>query len=158
MVVTQRDVENFIDTLAKPVLETARATGIGEAVLDIRADAAKLAPKPDDYQARLLKYIPAEVVAVYLTLDGIVRSAANQLPQKPWLWIIFVILLIGTPIYLWRITKVTKKVQLIISTLSFAVWIFALGGAFATTPWYKPVYGTLLLPIYTFIVPFFEGD
>lgn len=46
----------------------------------------------------------------------------------------FIILLIITPIYIWRVTTVTELPpavsQIIISTLLFAVWLFALGGPF----------------------------
>src|SRR5215203_1462542 len=35
-------------------------------------------PTPDDYTDRLLKYIPAESVALYLTLQGIILSGAGE--------------------------------------------------------------------------------
>jgi len=113
--------------------------------------------KPDDYKSRLLKYIPAEVVAMYITLDSITRSAGNQIPLQPALWIVFTLLLIGTPLWLWRVMKVTKRGQLVISFFAFAVWVFALGGPFALQQWYHPVYGALLMPLYTFLVPIIKG-
>lgn len=115
-------------------------------------------PNQDDYQSRLLKYIPTEVVALYLTLDNILKSAAvNQQPDQTLLWIIFLLLVIFTPIYLWRVTKVRKTVQLIISTVAFVIWVFALGGVFENLPWYQHYYGALLLPTFTFLVPIIEG-
>lgn len=155
MIITEKDIQKTVDVFAKPFEDTARAMGLQKEVLDIRAAVSTPVPKPDDYQSRLLKYIPAEVVAVYLTLEGIVKSAADQ--QIWLLWVIFGLLLIGTPLYLWRVAKVPRKVQLSISTIAFAVWIFALGGPFASQTWYEPVYGAILLPIYTFFVPIIIG-
>jgi hypothetical protein len=158
MVLTPHDVEQQVQSLAKPFEEKAKQIGIPASTLDIKAAVATPVPHPDDYQSRLLKYIPAEVIAVYLTLDSVLRSARNQIPLQLWLWVIFAVLLVGTPLYLWRVSKVTKKGQLIISTIAFAVWVFALGGVFASQAWYRPVYGALLLPLYTFFVPVLSGD
>ncbi len=110
---------------------------------------------PDDYKTRLLKYIPGEVVALYIFLEGIVKSAAD-VPHAIY-WVIFCVGALGTYLYLLRVAKVEKQVQLIISVVAFCVWAFALGGPFAQLAWYKPVYGALLLPIYTFFVPMIEA-
>ena len=110
------------------------------------------APTPDDYGSRILKYIPAEVVTVYIAVQGIITAADPAGPNATILWIAFGILLALTPVYLWRITHVTKAPQLVIATVAFAVWVFALGGPFAFLPWYQAVYGAVLLPLFTFIV------
>ena len=49
-----------------------------------------------------------------------------------------------------RVQRVSKKAQLAISTLAFAVWVFSLGGPFQSFSWYNPFYGSVLLPLYTF--------
>jgi hypothetical protein len=111
------------------------------------------AEKPDKYSDRLLKNIPAEVVAVYVFIAGVVGAAGGTTPR--WLlWGVFAALLLGTPVYLKRVQKVGKPLQLLISTVAFAVWVFSLGteSPFATLPWYRPVYGAVLLPLYTFAV------
>jgi len=152
-VVTQRDIKQRMPALAAPFLAQASALGLQKTQLDVEAAVATPMPKEDDYKSRLLKYIPAEVVAVYLTLDGVVKAAASQLPLKATLWVVFCVLLIATPLYLWRVAHVTKKPQLAVSTVSFAVWVFTLGGPFAGLGWYQPAYGALLLPLYTFLIP-----
>ncbi|MFN6516589.1 MAG: hypothetical protein RMY29_019075 [Nostoc sp. CreGUA01] len=128
----------------------------------IESDTARnLILKEDNYESKLLKYIPGEIVALYVTLDGIVKAAFNQQTSQEywfWLWLIFAILLISTPIYLWRVTKVRKKKQLVISTIALFVWVFALGGAFIAFSWYKPLYGAVILPLYTFFVAILEAD
>jgi hypothetical protein len=61
-----------------------------------------------------------------------------------------------TPLYLFFVQKVKKAKQLILSTLSFAVWVFALGGPFTLLSWYDPLYGALLLPVFTFTISLFQ--
>jgi hypothetical protein len=157
LVINEGDVKKHVDELAAPYEEAAKTMGISKDKLDIRAAVSTSVPQPDNYQSKLLKFIPAEVVAVYLTLESIIRTADAQIPLDEWLWILFLVLLIGTPLYLWRVTGVTKMVQLTISTIAFAVWVFALGGVFALQDWYRPVYGAMLLPIYTFFAPVITG-
>lgn len=153
-VFTAQDVSAKAAALAAPFLAKATALHLPQVQLDnVQAAAAAPSPTEDDYKSRLLKYIPAEIIAVYLTMDGVVKSAAAQLSVAQIEWVIFVILLVATPLYLWRIAGVTKIVQLCVSTISFAVWVFTLGGPFAFTTWYHPAFGALLLPLYTFLLP-----
>ncbi len=114
--------------------------------------------KPDDYLTKLIKYIPSEVVALYIALYGIASAAKEEISFVFISWLIFVIGIIGTVLYLWRVAKVSDCLQLIISTIAFVVWVFALGGPFSSLPWYHPVYGALLLPVYTFFIPIIIGD
>jgi len=105
--------------------------------------------KPDTFRDRLFKYIPAEVVTLYLGLSATV--SAKDAPHFLY-WVIFFAGLIGTPFYLRFVQNVTARAQLILSTLAFAVWVFALGGPFADIEGYKQVYGAVLLPLFTFFV------
>lgn len=108
---------------------------------------------PDNYISRVMKYIPSEVIALYLMLDAIIRSSETNLQLY---WTIFIFCIIATPLYLWRVQKVNKKKQLLISTTAFIVWIFAIGGPFVYVSWYKPLFGGLLLSIYTFMISLIE--
>jgi hypothetical protein len=110
---------------------------------------------PDDYSARLLKYIPTEVIALYLTLASLLHSAAEM--SVGWEWFIFLLGVIATPLYLWQLQRVRKTLQLVLSTLAYGVWVFALGGPFAHLAWYAPVYGGILLCVYTFFIPILEA-
>jgi len=109
--------------------------------------------KQDDYLTRIIKYIPSEVVALYITLYGIASAAKDEIPFNLMIWLIFVLGALGTVLYLWRVAKVDDGLQIAISTGAFVVWVFALGGPFSELSWYHPVYGALLLPIYTFFIP-----
>jgi hypothetical protein len=42
--------------------------------------------------------------------------------------------------------------QTAISTGAFAVWVFALGGPFASLVFYRPSYGSIVLIMYTLVV------
>lgn len=113
------------------------------------------AQEPDSYTERLMKYIPAEVIALYLTLDALIRSSP-QFPASLY-WAVFLFCFVATYLYLWRIEKVRKQVQLHISGSAFIVWVFAIGGPFAHLSWYNPIYAGILLPIFTFLVALIEA-
>jgi hypothetical protein len=115
------------------------------------AGAGQTATPPEDkYKDRLLKYIPAEVVTLYLTLTALLGTATG-LPW--WLgWVVFAIGMVATWCYLRYPLEVRDFAQLIISCFAFGVWVFALGGPFKDLAWYKPIYGGLLLPTYTFFI------
>ena len=113
------------------------------------------AVEPDKYTSRLLKYIPAEVIALYLTLDIIIRST-EPAPLGLY-WFVFLFGIPATFFYLRRIEKVHKNSQIIISVIAYCVWVFAIGGPFVFVNWYQPLYGAIILPMYTFIVPIIEA-
>jgi hypothetical protein len=143
-VITEADVEE-----AK--LRKAAAGGL--------AAGAERISTADDYKDRLMKYIPAEVVSLYLFLVGLLRTVNEQGLRAYLEWGVFIVMLLMTPFFLHLVQKVKKKQQLGISTVSFAVWAFALGGPFTQLPypWYHPIYGALLLPIFTFTIPMWEA-
>jgi len=108
--------------------------------------------KKDNYSDRLIKYIPSEVVSVYIAVSAVLKVAGDEVPKKTLEWIIFAFLLVMTPIYLRVAMNVKIYRNLIISTISFGVWAFTLGGPFAPLSWYNPIYGAILLPLYTFVI------
>jgi len=142
-VITEQDVQN-----AK--LRRAAAGSVASGTEPI--------PGADKYGDRLIKYIPSEVVGVYVAVDALLKTAGNQIPKDALGWIVFGFLLIMTPIYLWRVQNVKKYQNLFIATTSFLAWVFTLGGPFAQFPWYSPFYGALLLPIYTFAVATYKAE
>ena len=102
-----------------------------------------------DYKARLLKLIPSEIVAAYLVLSGII-------PEESAKWgilIVSVVLLILVPLYLWRIHNVKRCAQIIITTISFVVWVYSLGGPFLSWGMHKAWIGSVILVLWTLIVP-----
>lgn len=122
-------------------------------------------PRRDDtYFEKIVKYIPADILAAYMTFSGIIADDPNN---PVWLhWICFIALTILTPLYaIFRpsdpppiLYKANKTYFCAIaSTISFAVWCFALGGPFAATfTWYRPIFGSLLLILSTLLLPILE--
>jgi hypothetical protein len=126
---------------------------------DVKEEGSVVEPtEADRYRDRLLKYIPAEVVALYVLLQGIVEAGVRPEHRIAIMWGIFIVLVIATWFYLLRVQHVSKVQQLIISTVAFCIWVFALGGPFKAFPWYLPVYGQIVMPIYTFAVAIVEAE
>src|SRR5262249_35192731 len=115
-------------------------------------------PRKDEYLDRLLKYVPVEVVALYVFLRATVEAAPEGFPKLPVHWVLFALMLAGTWGWLARIQKVRKRRQLAISTGAFAIWAFALGQPFSGLFEYQPIFAALLVPLYTFFAPMVEAD
>ena len=125
---------------------------------DASAGTTTVTKAEDTFIDRLLKYIPAEIVTVYIFVEGIIRQYQNPGEIKGIYWAVFFVFWLLTPIYLWRAQNVKKPMQLIVSFLAFFVWVFAVGGPFLLLGWYKIIYGAVLLPIFTFAVGFLKPE
>ncbi len=121
--------------------------------------------REDTYFEKLLKYVPGDIVAAFVALDGVIRDpvTAHNLYLS---WGVFIGLLILAPLYaVYRPSsppppslQAKRTFHAVAAMVAFTVWVFALGGPFATT-WpdlYRPVYGTILLIFTTLIIPLFE--
>jgi uncharacterized membrane protein len=108
---------------------------------------------PDDYTTRVLKYIPAEVVVLYVS--GVAAIPAHAAHRAAALWGVFGFCLAATPLYLLKLTHDAGRKpawgQVLLSTVAFPVWAYAIGGPFATLPWYEAYLGSLLLLAVTFL-------
>ncbi|WP_008310073.1 hypothetical protein [Leptolyngbya sp. PCC 6406] len=111
----------------------------------------------DGYFDRLLKYIPADVVGLWLTGSGLIRSQAADTSRVGLLWLLFIVGLVFSFFWTRKQTRAagqpTPWRQIGLSCLSFFVWVFAIGGPFAEYSLYEPLYGSLLLLIYTTAIP-----
>jgi len=100
----------------------------------------------------LLKLIPSEVIAVHVFIQGV-------MPRTFWPTLVVSLLLVGiTPMYLYWAMGVRSRPQLVVSTLSLVVWIYALGQGpfrFMRSPWWEPWYGSVLLALWTLVPPMF---
>ena len=98
----------------------------------------------------LLKLIPSEIIAVFIFLQGVLPD--RLIPHL----VISMLLVAITPLYLYTAMGVRSGGQLAVSTLSMAIWIYALGQGpvrFLTAPLYEPWYGSVILAIWTLIPP-----
>lgn len=105
-------------------------------------------PTEDDYWSRLWKYIPAETLGAYLALEGVARGLWNGDALKWGLLGALVLMGLFTALYLRRVGKVANGAQLAMSLFAYVVWVFAIGGWFATFSWYKPLMGTAALVVF----------
>ena len=127
---------------------------------------AAQAPPPDSkvtdsYFEKLVKFIPADILAAYLAISGI--TASNDPPL--WLtWGIFGVLLALTPLYVCLVKTDppgiawSKTFHWVTACLAFSAWVFAMGGPFATLVFYKPYLGSVVLILTTLIIPVLEGQ
>jgi len=119
------------------------------------------------YFDKLIRYIPGELVAAYLTLDGILKQQLLEVDSRVYIglyWLVFLSLLILTPLYVkYRPTHEefadhSRRFHMCAAAVAFFVWVFALGGPFTVT-WpelYQPLYGSILLVLTTITIPVFE--
>ena len=123
----------------------------------------------DKYAARLVKYVPAESLAVFLAVNTAIvgwygfspdGSAEKNLDGTFYgtVWVTFLLILAATPYYLWRTREPDKpwKVNTVVTTVAFVAWAYSIGGAiFVSTGIYHPLIATLIAPLFTFLVPAF---
>ena len=113
-------------------------------------------PPIDTYFDRVIKYIPADIVAGWTAVTGLIAGAAAQIPHEMVLWIAFAAFLVLTALWTLKQTRAPDKslagTQIAVSTVAFAVWVFALGGPFESLGFYHRVYGSLALIFYTLVV------
>ncbi|HEY1502375.1 MAG TPA: hypothetical protein VGF88_22555 [Acidobacteriaceae bacterium] len=144
-------------------IQTAPATEEGALFLGAAPDNQN---RGDDYLDRLVKYIPAEIIALYL-------GASNVVPNTVWkneviaLWVITAVTTICTPIYMRSATKDFKTQptlwsQVIISSIAFPIWVFAMGGPFEVTwpHWYpnNKWIAAIVISFATFLAGIYKPD
>ena len=112
----------------------------------------------DDYIAKVVKLIPSEVIATYTAVYNLISS----LPKNWWhnvYWGNAIFFWIATPCVLWLIGKKEGKlpsvVTLVISTLAFGVWGYAVSGSLVIgDPGFQPALAGIVLIMFTFVVGF----
>ena len=111
------------------------------------------------YADKAVKLVPTEIVGAYMVLAGIIgvnptsASAPLDSLSKVLIQVVFFVMLVLTPLYLWRVSGVTNIVQLIVTTLAFIIWIYTLGGPFSVWGIYEPKVAALLLTLWSTIIP-----
>lgn len=112
----------------------------------------------DGFFDRVLKYIPADVVGGWVAVTGILGAdnAAEDPNKTSVQWISFGAFVLLAALWTYVQTRSPGKppavTQVLVSTLAFAVWVFALGGPFAELDWYRQHYGSITLIVFTLAV------
>ncbi len=117
------------------------------------------APTTDDYLSRLAKYIPAEIVGLFLFVTGVIPETpgpSNTTAQ----WVVFAVCCVLTFVYMWHATRreggKALWPQVILATIAFPVWVFAIGGPFKGFAWYQSWIAALALGFTTVVFGMFE--
>jgi hypothetical protein len=153
-VVTEADIERELKLSRDQAVRTAEAGAVA-------ASPAPAPQKPDEYRDRLIKYIPGDIVAIYLSILALIKTAnPDKTPIIKIEWIIFAIILVVSIPWQTRVMKIDKWQQVAIGTVAFVIWAVSLGDPFATawSAWYQPLYGTIVLMLFTFLIPLFEAQ
>jgi hypothetical protein len=108
-----------------------------------------------DYGERVAKYVPAEIIAAYLALLPIVLgdAADGTTKRTTLLAIVFGACLVLTPLYLSRFVEAGKPkwMHLIVSTVAFVVWAYAIGGFFTDIGWYDKAAAAILITFFSLV-------
>jgi len=113
----------------------------------------------DTYRERLIKYVPVEMLVIYIAVYGSTYALLSYQPYFSLLarWVLIAGIL-GTFVWLWKIERVNDQVQLAVSTFGFVVFALAFGVIPVTElPGYNQVAAALFLPVYIFGTPLIEG-
>jgi len=145
-------------------IEAVAPTVAGQA----QAPGAAQQTDTDDYATRMVKYIPAEVVAFYLAADKLFVKGAQAVNANVadtfvaghlfyFSIAVFVIALVGTPIYLRQQATGDQpwQVQAVVSTLAFVVWAYAVQGQIFTAI-YSSAISAFLVLVFTFASGFIK--
>jgi hypothetical protein len=117
-------------------------------IVSARLQATGGGQKPDGFFDRIIKYIPADIVAGWVALDGLSAGLATGV-----LWGLFVIVAVFAYFWTLRQTEVPGQPpavrQSLIAAASFAVWAFALHSGPFRAMTYPEAYGSIALIVYT---------
>ncbi|MEA5536832.1 hypothetical protein [Crocosphaera sp. XPORK-15E] len=126
-------------------------------IIETQLEASEKPSEVDGYLDKIMKYIPSETVGVWITIKTMIEGN-NDIPQSAVLWGIFIFCLFLTFAYIRLLPSESKDKpsikQAIISVGAFIVWTIAIGGEpFRAISWYHPVYGSILMILYTAFIP-----
>jgi hypothetical protein len=137
----------------------SRRIDTGEIELDqsLPSNALRLGPKKvkgsDDYLGRLAKYVPAEIVGLYLATAGMIPENLTSKAKCLALWAVFIGSAILVPIYfIFATSRGGKKPlwpQVLLPSIAFPVWVFAIGGPFSCLDWYHAWIASIVLAFVT---------
>jgi len=109
-----------------------------------------------EYAERVTKYIPAEILAAYLSINGILAAVtdAGETPLRNAVYVAsFALCLVFTPVYFGLVAHKNepKMLQRIVSTIAFVVWAYNLGGVFSVYGLFIPWLGSIFLIVFSLV-------
>jgi hypothetical protein len=104
----------------------------------------------------LIKLIPAEVVALYLTFKEVAVSFLGV-----WAAICLLLTVLSRTAGSYQAGKPVQFVSILIASVSFVLWIYATGGSILSfrLPVNTPGIISVAIGVWTFVIPYFyKGD
>ena len=119
------------------------------------------------YADKVMKLVPTEIVGAYMVLGGIIgyppgatvrvadsaSGITDDVLRAFLIQFTFAVLFVLTPVYLRRVGHVASIGQIALSTVTFVVWVYSLGGPFVVWGFYYPLMGSVALVLWALIVP-----
>ena len=129
----------------------------------------------DNYAERIAKYVPAEVIAFFVTADSLFPDPNDTIPSAcgsiinmhcfisnpnilPAI-VVFVIGLVATPLYVWRMRDDGEPwgIHAIMATIAFVVWAYGMHAHIFVGTLYSAAWRTFFILLFSlasgFIVP-----
>lgn len=105
-------------------------------------------PTMDDYFDRLLKYVPVEIMGLYLVIEGLLKSMYDGPTINYYLLGLLIVGAFFTFWYVKRYLKVVRVFQVLMSVLAFLIWVFSMGGWFETQGFWQAGWGAIAVVIF----------
>lgn len=109
-------------------------------------------PTVDDYWARLVKYLPVEMIGAYLAVVGVLSSVLDGAALRLALGSALVAGAVAVWWFAANVLRVTRRQQRVVSTVAFVLWVFATGGVFGTFGWWAPWMGSVAVVVFGVVV------
>jgi len=113
----------------------------------------------DGFLDRVAKYIPAEIVAAYLAIQSLVLGLAPDAPRFAVLLGVLIVLMVVTPVYLWRTAKADGspwKLQAGIAVIALPLWAYALVALPEELDIYNGTVAAIALILFSVVVGAFQ--
>lgn len=117
--------------------------------------AGMTAAKPeDDYVTRIAKYVPAEIIAIYLPLMNALNAMTAEESASLRKWVyggLLVLFAVLTPLYFAKMARPgdAKKAHMWLSTAAFVVWAYSLGHFFKLVDWHREWIAAITIAVFT---------
>ena len=118
----------------------ARRVGVGQGGIPPNVTVNGAIEGRDDFLGRVVKYIPAEIIGLYLSARGFASQDSSDSVRV--VAVIAILAWILVPVYFWVATTRNQQkpllIQILLATIAFPVWVFAIGGPpVSAIGWYQ---------------------
>jgi hypothetical protein len=131
-------------------------------IVSVELQAAGRGPQLDTYFDRVVKYIPVDIVSAWVFLSAAIEGTGEDVPKFLVLWILFTFFLPLTALWTWKHTSEPNlppaRTQIVVSVVAFIVWVIALGGPFKSIVYYRNLYGSIILVLFTLVIGLLVPD